>query len=325
MRMERLQIGQDSCVLVRGDGQYHLELLSAGKTAFLEGILSSDNLRDLVRILSQDRLFQLQQKDIHSPLLETGKDGLMLSVLRPNYSWQSLIFPSAESRYPFRDTLDPLLQWFDRIEKEKGRKLSEEEGRNSCQVPGEIRLKQRPAKKAPDAVTGQGVPGEQPPSPPTYLFRLFTSQMDNGRVENTCLIVFASGTYHGVRQSENIRSKEMKTAVLDGNFPEDDLHAVHAIIDNEELQKYASSLTTDRFIGDFTLTRLTIPRNGKTQQITAWKFSNTAGWSGARMMGANERGTKTLKPLMDWLKARLPQSKEVNSSDPPNPKCLPAP
>jgi hypothetical protein len=331
MRMERLRRAQDSCILVRGDGQYHLEVVTPGKVSVLEGTLSPESLRDLIRLLSQDRLFRLQQKDIHTPLVESDMDQLILGVLRPIYVWQSLSFPTAESRYPFRETLDPLLDWLEQAQKQKARKLSEEEGRNSCLVPGEIRLKQRPPKKnAEEEETGVSSPRagsstdeRAPPSNP-YVLRLFTMQMDRGRVEDTCLIVFASGTYHGVRQSERFGSKEIKTAVLDGNFPPEDLNSLRATLDNAELQKFAGP-AMDRVIGEGLLTHLTIPRNGKVQQLTVWKAFNAYSWYAAQTMRANEQGAKLLRPFTEWIKTKLPRSQERDSTGPPNPKCLATP
>lgn len=188
MRMERLRRAQDSCILVRGDGQYHSEVVTPGKVSIVEGTLSPENLRDLIRLLSKDRLFQLQQKDIHTPLVESDMDQLILGVLRPIYVWQSLSFPTAESRYPFRETLDPLLDWLEQAQKQKGRKLSEEQGRNSCLVPGELRLKQRPAKKSAEEETSGSSPrarsstDERAQSSNPYVLRLFTMQMEGGEI-----------------------------------------------------------------------------------------------------------------------------------------------
>ena len=296
----------------------------------MEGTLSPENLRDLIRLLSKDRLFQLQQKDIHTPLVESDMDQLILGVLRPIYVWQSLSFPTAESRYPFRETLDPLLDWLEQTQKQKGRKLSEEGGRNSCLVPGELRLKQRPTKKSAEDETSGSSPragsstDERAQSSNPYMLRLFTMQMEGGRVEDTCLIVFASGTYHGVRQSERSHSKEIRTAVLDGNFLPEDLNSLRAILDNADLQKFAGP-ATDRFFGEGLLTHLTVPRNGKVQQLTVWKAFNTRGWYAAQTMRANEEGAKLLKPLTEWIKATLPRSQEKDATDPPNPKCLATP
>ncbi|MGB9196286.1 MAG: hypothetical protein WCB53_05090, partial [Terriglobales bacterium] len=63
---------QWSCILVQTGGQYHQELVSAGRSGFSDGTLSANQLRELAGILSSDKLLHLEQKDIHSPFLEDG-------------------------------------------------------------------------------------------------------------------------------------------------------------------------------------------------------------------------------------------------------------
>ena len=151
LQLERLQNGHFACVLVHTDGQYHLELRLPEKTGFFEGTLPPDDLRGLVRILSDDKLLHLQQSDIHSIFSENGRDLLRLAIFRPGSARQDLTFPSPG--FAFTGTVGPLLQWFERLEKRKGRKLSEDEGRNNCAIPGEkeIRVTDRPgaASKKP--------------------------------------------------------------------------------------------------------------------------------------------------------------------------------
>lgn len=148
LQLERLQNGHFACVLVQSDGQYHLELRLPEKTGFFEGTLPPDDLRGLVRILSDDKLLHLQQSDIHSIFSENGRDLLRLAIFRPGSARQDLTFPSPG--FAFTGTVGPLLQWFDRLEKRKGRKLSEDEGRNNCAIPGEkeIRVTDRPGGAA---------------------------------------------------------------------------------------------------------------------------------------------------------------------------------
>ncbi len=330
MRMERVNRNQDSCILVRSDGQYHFETVTAQKASVVESTLSPDSLRDLIRLLSQDRLFRLQQKDIHTPMVSTAADELMLAVLRPVYVWQTLDFPTPESRDPFHDTIDPLLDWFERAHKQKGRNLSEEEGRNSCFVPGEIRLNKRDDKK----VEHEGPPPTSPKveepkvdhdsSSDSYLLRWLTTRMEGNGIEGTCLIVFSSGTYHEVHQFERVGSKKLKSTVLDGTFPPQDLDSLRSILDDTELQKF-SGPAIDRLRGEGVVTHLTIPRNGKVQQVAMWDGFNSRVWYPAQTISANKQGHKLLKPLTEWIKTKLPRTQEKDATDPPNPKCLATP
>ena len=150
LQLERFQNGRFACALVQSDGQYHLELRLSERTCFYEGALPADDLRDLTRILSEDKLLHLKQADIHSPFADNGRDVLRLAIFRPDSRRQDLYFPSPG--FAFTGTVGPLLRWFDRIQKRKARKLSEDVGRNNCAIPGEkeIRLTDRPGKVPPN-------------------------------------------------------------------------------------------------------------------------------------------------------------------------------
>jgi hypothetical protein len=108
-RMERMRRAEDVCVLVRGDGQYHLERLFADRTDIFEGSLPPAELQELLRILDSDELFQLRQEKIETPLISSDFDELLVGVLRPEH-WQNLRFPAPESRKPYQPLLNPLLK-----------------------------------------------------------------------------------------------------------------------------------------------------------------------------------------------------------------------
>jgi hypothetical protein len=326
MRLERLRRDQDVCVLVRGDGQYHSEVLYPAKTEIFEGVLREDELRDLVKTLSQDRLFQLQQKDIRTPLLASGRDQITLSVLRPGY-WQNLSFPSAESRASVSDLLDPLLKWLDEVRKRKGRRVTEESGRNNCNPPRQIQLTQRAAENPSSGPGDSGASVEVRLPSPAYVVRMVTTHLADRKVEDTCLIVFETGAYHWVQQSQKMGSNKAKAVLLDGSFSLDDIRSLRAILDRDELQKYSPDSLPSQFIGETTITHLTIPRSSKPQQTTVWKNLDPRGLGAAHLKAVEDHGTNLVKPLNEWLKTKLADSKNerVESSDPPNPKCLPTP
>jgi hypothetical protein len=146
LQLDRYENGQFACVLVQKDGRYHLELRLSQKLGFYEGSLPPHDLQNLTRMLSSEKLVHLMQNDIRSPFSETGRDILRLAIFRPGSAEQELYFPSPG--FAFTDKVRPLLQWFDRLQKRRAHKLSEDEGRNNCAIPGEkeIRLKDRPGR-----------------------------------------------------------------------------------------------------------------------------------------------------------------------------------
>ncbi len=144
LRMERLQSDQDLCVLVRDDGQYHVERLRTSGVRLFEGKLRDGALASLNDLLTKDELLHLQQSDIAASLTTQNRDQIFVSVLRSTH-WQNLEFDSAASRKPYEEFLDPLLKWLDDLPKEKAKELTEESGRNNCLPSKEITLQTRSA------------------------------------------------------------------------------------------------------------------------------------------------------------------------------------
>jgi hypothetical protein len=61
LRLERARYFQSVCVLLRGNGQYHLERHNPQKIRIFEGSLQDGELRNIVHIVSGDRLFNLEE------------------------------------------------------------------------------------------------------------------------------------------------------------------------------------------------------------------------------------------------------------------------
>jgi hypothetical protein len=164
LRMERLRSDQDVCVLVRRDGQYHLERLHRYGIRVFEGELPNGALGSLENLLTKDRLFQLQQSDIVVPHTTGAMDQLFVSVLRPAH-WQNLEFDSAESRKPYEEFLNPLLKWLDDLQKKEAKELTEESGRNNCLPAREVKLQTRSGEKTSSQDTqapeGKTVPAQE--------------------------------------------------------------------------------------------------------------------------------------------------------------------
>ena len=70
-------------MLLRGNGQYHLERHSPQKIRIFEGSLHADELQNIVHIVSGDRLFNLEQKQIPDLMLKADNDQVILEIHRP--------------------------------------------------------------------------------------------------------------------------------------------------------------------------------------------------------------------------------------------------
>lgn len=143
LRLVHAHTYENVCVLVRGDGQYHLERETAAKTEIFEGTLTSLEFQHIEHWLSQNELFELTDEKIVRPEANAHDVQLILSVHRPGY-WQNLTFPHSSSWEPFHESVVPLVQWLEEIRKVKNRvKLREEEARNNCLPPPKLELKTR--------------------------------------------------------------------------------------------------------------------------------------------------------------------------------------
>ena len=143
MRLVHVREYENVCVLVRDDGQYHLERETAQKTDVSEGMLAPADLQRIEHWLSLDELFELTEDRIVRPAQSEHDVQLILSVHRAGH-WQNLSFPAPASWEGFRASIVPLLQWLDEMRKVKGRaKLREDEAKNNCLPERKLELKVR--------------------------------------------------------------------------------------------------------------------------------------------------------------------------------------
>lgn len=142
MRLVHARTYENICVLVRDDGQYHLERETAQKTEIFEGTLATAELQHIEHLLSAEELFELTEDKIEKPVQASDIE-IILSVHRPGY-WQNLNFPVTSSWGPYHESVVPLVQWLEEMRKVKNRvKLREEEARNHCLPPPKLTLKTR--------------------------------------------------------------------------------------------------------------------------------------------------------------------------------------
>jgi len=65
------------------------------------------------------------------------------------------------------------------------------------------------------------------------------------------------------------------------------------------------------------------------QQITVWRYVFTpathslGSLRSSDLPGIDDHGTGLIRPLDEWMKKNLPMEKEIPTSNPANPQCLP--
>jgi hypothetical protein len=324
LRMERLRRTEDVCVLIRGDGQYHLERLVADKARIFEGALDAPTLQNLEHILADGELFQLTQDKIIMPLI-SEMDELDISVLRPGH-WQNLRFPPGDSRAHYGRILNPLIKWFENIQREQHRELSEDAARNSCLPTRTLELKTRGPAASGGSTAATPLSSSTTSATNNYVFRLESHKIGGQTAENTCIIVYPDGRYHLERKTQRIASKEVSIAVFEDAVWAGELQKLTQILDNPELQKKTyEEPPYGRPMLEAEFTSLTVPRVDHLQKVSIWRGSEF------RRLGSIggpppliDHGSKLLKPLQQWLKNNIEQRKTSALPGTTPSKCVPA-
>ena len=143
VRIQRTTLGNTICVLLRHDGQFHLETSHKDHTRVLEGSLPRSELLKVQGILDSDGLQRLS-RDHPSPQDTTRvSEILQVSIFRTDH-WQNLVFMDDNVSQSVPLTLGPLLNWLTSLHNQPHKQLNEDESKNNCQSPKKIELKKRP-------------------------------------------------------------------------------------------------------------------------------------------------------------------------------------
>jgi hypothetical protein len=143
VRLQRATPGNTICVLLRHDGQFHLETSHGDRTKVSEGSLPRAELLKVRRMLDSDGLPRLSQDKPASPTTTHVSEILQISIFRTDH-WQNLVFMNDNGSQSVPPSLDPLVNWLGSLHTQPHRKLNEDEGKNNCQSPKKIELKTRP-------------------------------------------------------------------------------------------------------------------------------------------------------------------------------------
>ena len=143
LRVQRTTRGAAICVLLRDDGQFHLEETHGDRTSVFEGALPSAKLLKVQRMLDDDGVPQLSQENSASPATTHVSEILQISIFRTDH-WQNLVFINQNGNLTVPRSLEPLTIWLDSLHKQPHQQFNEDESKNNCQSPKKIELKKRP-------------------------------------------------------------------------------------------------------------------------------------------------------------------------------------
>ncbi|MFZ0284729.1 MAG: hypothetical protein WAL32_05820 [Terriglobales bacterium] len=245
--MGRAEYQARSCVLLKRNGEYHLERDSGEKAEVLEGELSPSDLARLQGWLDDERLQTLSREQIVQPLMAQEPESWQFNIFRGDH-WQDLPFRSGESMKPYHDALAPLVDWFNSLHNAPHRTISEYEGKTNCLPPRKIAFASRPEEARDTAQPSAAA--AQKASAATYVMRLIDQYHDRGEIESLCAIVYQDGSYQLERSSQDW-SGRMKTKVYRAALKTKQLEHLQALVDDPKLKPVVTENSPDEFLRSF--------------------------------------------------------------------------
>ena len=308
LRLERMRLDGNVCVLVRSDGQYHLERSDWEHTDVFEGDLPEQDLHNLEHWVGENELFDLTQERIVAPLFPGPKDQFALGVNRPGH-WQNLLFPSPSTWRPFTQSVVPLALWFETLQKTRHRiKLREEEGRTNCKPSNRPRLSTRSSAPSQQTVA-------------SFAFMMQTTAFKGKDGEKTCAIVYPDGRFHRETKSQHFGSDQVATSVYEGSVKTEGMRELKGILTSPDLQnRKEQHLPEGLFMNDGEIVGLILPQAGKARTVFFWKYGPVPGVVGSR---GSESGMSVLQPLREWLHAYADDPQNPPPADAPLTDCVP--
>src|SRR5215469_11365064 len=198
LRVERIYNGENACVLLNRSGDYRLERHFVHKTTVYLGVLSPQEVQEVQAVLDARPLAQLSQADIHRDMNSNTFDKLSIDISRANGT-QSLVFFDPESRKPFRDSLNSILQWLNKVKAAPITEISANSA-NHC----------FPGHEAGSPSVWTGAVGK-------YRVFLEKEHVWSGGVERSCVLVYTDGRFRSEKTSGAHLSR-LVTRVAEGQL-----------------------------------------------------------------------------------------------------------
>jgi hypothetical protein len=318
LRISRATPHLDTCVLLRGDGNYHLERDRDDATEVYEGELSADGLAKVQRWLDNEQLRKLASDQIVTPLVVASVESLQINIFREDHV-QDLLFPSVESQGPFHEALAPLLEWFDELHKARHRTIPGDSGKNNCLIPHRIELHTRPEASVQAGKTASSAAGgiaqtqtdvavPQPATVPSYLMRLEYTRFVQREAERTCAVVYASGRYHLEKSSQEIGGP-VKSQVYEASLAASELPGLGQLLENPDLKALQRGNIPEGVKFSFTdSTTVWIPRGEQVQHLQFASDVRVEAAIGGHYV-VSDRNLRLMRPLQKWVLTRLPADK----------------
>jgi hypothetical protein len=297
LRMERVQMGEAVCVMVQDNGAYRIEKLYRAKTEMYAGTLEDQRLEQLRSLLRDEKLRKLSDGDIPRRLMTDTVDSVELSVWRER-GWQNLNFFSPEDRKPYRESIDPLLKWFQDVVKKRPAATAVSGNPTRCVPPPSLIVSTEPQTERPANTQALHFA-------PGYLFRFQSTSFGSGLAENKCVVVFSDGSYRWEERTETFAGRKRGRAGS-GAVDSAVLQELKQVLDSPDLKNATSGDNPGVLAANWEGAGVDIPRENEVQIIRLDSAFNTHGNAlepgGMSNLGYKVNDQKVLDPLKRWIK-----------------------
>lgn len=245
LRLAHENFEGNACVLLQEDGRFHYENGDRYYTRVYEGRAPAAQLNEVNELVQ--KLSTISQKQIEEPLIHGPYDLVDIGFTQDG-AWRELLFRTAEGQAPYKKSLQPLLQWMDRLHKLPHRQFSEEAGKQNCLPRHRLRLIPRdeyveqppPPMPGPNAATSQPTLAPKPaaiPAKVTPLLQLGMLTRNSLGARQSCTLVASDGQFRFEARAQSSGSKSVKTFFTKGRLAPEDLQTLHSLLDAPALAK----------------------------------------------------------------------------------------
>jgi hypothetical protein len=244
----------------------------------------------------------------------------LLATLR-DHRWQQLTFLAPDSRKPYREALDPILRWFQELQKERPSATRAEGTATRCMpaVPPKTTL-------ADGSETPKAAPVINPRN--VFLFKISFNHFYGGLIETNCTVVFPDGNYHRESIKANT-SGEQKDRVFEGHLESAAVASLKTLLEASELKNSPSNRSEvhSDLARESQLTALDVLRGNTVQHlvfVSSFNARTPINEVGGRSnLGNHIADGKLLKPLQQWIKANLDDHAGATQIVRPPDRCAP--
>ena len=245
LRLAHENLDGNSCVLLQQDGTFHYENGDRYSTRVYEGHVPASQLNDVNKILQ--KLSTVSQKQIEEPLIHGPYDIVDVGFVEDG-AWRELFFRTSESQAAYKSLLQPLLQWMERLHRLPHRQFSEDAGKQNCLPRHRLRLIPRaefveqppPPEPKPNFGSTQPALAPKPAAVPAKVAPLLQLGMltrNSSGARQSCALVASDGHFRFEVAAQKTGSKKMQTLFANGQLAEEDLQALHSLLDVPALAK----------------------------------------------------------------------------------------